>query len=352
MTLRRRLALHYGAVVAIALCLLAGLTYHELATERRLRLLLGPSAREEMDRRRVADVLVYSLVPLILLAGWWVTSRSLRPISQLSESIRLRQANHLRDPLPRSFNGDDIDRLTESFNALTERINRSFQQIRDFTLDASHELKTPLTVMRGELESLLHPDESLTPHQRESLLSLLEEIQRITRIVDALTLLTKADVGLVTLARERVALGDLVRECHEDALILAEPGGIQVVLADCTDMTVMGDRDRLRQLLLNLVDNAVKYNRPGGQISISLRTDSADALLVITNTGAGIPGEVQRRIFDRFVRGGDARQNSIDGSGLGLSIAQWITHAHRGTIELVSTPGITTTVKVRIPLVL
>ena len=350
MTLRQRLALHYGAVALVALALVIGLTYHEVATEREYRRLLGPVDEVEVERRRTFDVVVFSLVPWVVLMGWWVTRRSLLPISNLARMVERIEAENLHEPLPRSGNGDEVDRLTQAFNTTTARLDQSFQQVREFTLHASHELKTPLTVMRVELETALQQPEGLAPPQRECLHNLLDEVQRLSNIVDALTLLTKVDAGQVTLGRQPVGLADLVRESFEDALILAEPEGIGVTLTECADIEVLGDRHRLRQLLLNLTDNAIKYNRPGGTVTLALRKADQAAEIEIVNTGEGIPSALLPRAFDRFVRGDDARARAIEGCGLGLTIAQWIAQAHGGIIHISSEPGKTTTARVRLPL--
>jgi signal transduction histidine kinase len=179
--------------------------------------------------------------------------------------------------------------------------------------------------------------------------SVSEEIDRLTRIVDALTLLTKADAGLVTLERAPVGLADLVRESAEDARILGEPYQVAVTLEECADVTVNGDRHRLRQLMLNLVDNATKYNVRGGRIVLSLRRAGSLAEIAVRNTGDLIPETLRPRVFDRFVRGEEARRRAAEGCGLGLAIAQWIVHAHGGTIALSSSEAATTAL-VRLPL--
>ena len=350
MTLRQRLALHYGAVALVAISLVTGLTYHEVATERRLRKLISPTEDSEVQKRKVFDVVVFSIVPAVLVAGWWFTRRSLLPISYLAKTVERIRADNLREPLPRTGNGDEVDRLTEAFNTMAARLDQSFQQVRDFTLHASHELKTPLAVMRGELETALRHAESYSPQQQECLHSLIDEVQRLTKIVDALTLLTKTDAGQVVLERQPIHLAELVRESFEDTLILAEPQGIHATLAECADVVVLGDRHRLRQLLLNLADNAVKYNRPQGSITMAVRKTDGAAEIEIVNTGEGIPPALQPRVFDRFVRGDDARVRAIDGCGLGLTIAQWIAQAHGGSIHIASEPGKTTTAHVRFPL--
>jgi signal transduction histidine kinase len=216
-------------------------------------------------------------------------------------------------------------------------------------LHASHELKTPLTILHGELETELC-DEKLSPPQRERLASQLDEVQRLSKIVDGLTLLTKADAGQIQLGHEPVRLDDVVRDAFADAQILAEPCGVKVELSACEELTVRGDRHRLRQLLLNLADNAIKYNAPGGEVKLALRRAGSDALFTIANTGPGIPPELLPKVFDRFFRGDASHNNTVDGSGLGLSIAQWIVSAHRGSIEIASEPAKSTTVTVRLPL--
>jgi signal transduction histidine kinase len=179
--------------------------------------------------------------------------------------------------------------------------------------------------------------------------SQLDEVQRLSKIVDSLTLLSKADAGLVVLDRKAVRFDELVREAFEDAHILAQAAGVKVTLNDCEEASVFGDRHRLRQLLLILSDNAVKYNRPGGTVHISLRAGGGFADLKITNTGDGIAPGMEGRLFGRFVRGENAR-GKVEGSGLGLTIAQWIVQSKGGTIELRSEPDQRTTAMVRLPL--
>jgi signal transduction histidine kinase len=251
--------------------------------------------------------------------------------------------------LPRTGSGDELDRLTEVFNAMTARLDGSFNRIREFTLHASHELKTPLTVLCGETETELR-DESLTPAQRERATSQLDELRRLARIVDGLTLLAKADAGQITLAFETVRMDELVRDNFADAQILAEPHGVAVELSMCENICVPGDRHRLRQLLLNVADNAIKYNQPQGHVTMDLRRAGDFAEFTIGNTGPGIPGEILPRVFDRFFRGDSAHGSVIDGCGLGLSIAQWIVSAHAGTIRIESAPSKLTTVVIRLPI--
>ena len=348
MRLRTRIALRYGAIAAVAMLVLGGLYRHERVTERRLRAALPPGQQAEADLGDPAEAVVYTLIPLILVAGWWITRQSLAPLGDLAQEVERKGVETLGEPIARTGNGDEVDRLAAAFNAMAARVDASFRQIREFTLHASHELKTPLTVMRAEVEGTLLDDRAGSSSQRETLQSLASEIQRLTTIVDGLTLLTKVDAGLVELERRPTALAELVRDCFEDAQVLAEPHGVIVSLAECEECVVDGSRDRLRQLLLNLVDNAVKYNGVGGRVVLRLRRRDGFAEIEITNTGSGVPDSLMPRVFDRFVRGDEARR-AVEGCGLGLSIARWVAEAHGGTLTLASDAGLTTAT-VRLPL--
>jgi signal transduction histidine kinase len=285
---------------------------------------------------------------IALAGGWWLMRRALAPVAQLTLAAEKIHDRNLHEQLPRSRNGDELDRLTEVFNTMTARLDASFARIREFTLHASHELKTPLTILHGETETALH-DETIPAAQRERLASQLDEIQRLTKIVDGLMLLTKADAGQIVLNSEPLAFDEIVRDAFADAQILAKPTNLTVNLVICEPCAIRGDRHRLRQLLLNLTDNAVKYNQPDGTIEFSLRRAGSNTELMVSNTGAGIPLEILPRVTERFFRGDAAHNSAVDGCGLGLSIAQWIVTAHGGVLKIESTPGKHTTVIVQLP---
>jgi len=351
MTIRTRLNLWYSLVLCgVAVVVIGAAAYHELVIEKHHRQ-HGVKSETELNNEDLLDILTWTVVPAVLLGvagGWWLTRRTLAPVTELTDAVEKIRESNLGDKIPRSGNGDELDRLTEVFNATTARLADSFTRIREFTLHASHELKTPLTVLCGETETALR-DESLTPPERERAASQLDELRRLTRIVDGLTLLAKADAGQVALKLEPVWFDDLVRDNFADAQILAEPLGIQVELAVCEKIAVRGDRHRLRQLLLNLADNAVKYNQPQGRVTMRLRRSGDAAELTIANSGPGIVPEKLPRVFDRFFRGDPAHSPSVDGCGLGLSIVQWIVSAHGGSVKIESVPAKTTTVMVRLP---
>lgn len=349
MKIRTRLTCWFAAVLTVSLLVMSVGTFVEISEQ------LRKSHRHSADDRAAQETLEMiceaglPAVLLGLLGGWWLVRRALAPVADLTQAVEKIHDRNLSARLPRSGNGDELDRLTEVFNAMTARLDGSFQHIREFTLHASHELKTPLTILRGELETALHEEQG-NPGQKERLASQIDEIERLTKIVDALTLLTKADAGQIALKRELVRLDELVRESFADAKILAQPHGIEARLDHCDEVTVTGDRHRLRQLLLNLTDNAVKYNQPGGTVKFSLQRDGNAAALQISNTGPGLAPDLQARVFERFFRGDASHNNAVEGCGLGLSIAQWIVSAHGGKIDFASAPRQLTTVLVRLPL--
>ncbi len=349
MTIRTRLTLWYAGILTVSLLVIGFGTYQEIDERLRHEHRRAPEQHAMAEAGEMVFQMGLPAILLGLLGGWWLTRRALAPMTQLTDAVEKIHERNLRDPLPRTRNGDELDRLTEIFNGMLARLDDSFNRTREFTLHASHELKTPLTVLCGETETTLR-DESLAPAERERAASLLDELRRLTRIVDGLTLLAKADAGQVALKLEPVRFDELVRDNFADAQILAEPQGIRVELAGCEETTVRGDRHRLRQLLLNLADNAVKYNQPQGRVTMSLRRAGETAELIIANSGPGIPPEILPRVFDRFYRGDPAHSPTVDGCGLGLSIVQWIVSAHSGSIKIESVPGGITTVSVRLPL--
>jgi heavy metal sensor kinase len=356
-TIRTRLSLWYATVMFIALMVMGVLLYYQLIIEPRheIQKHRHEHREEAVDPdifEDVSEIVLWCGVPAALLAlagGWWLMKKSLAPVASLTRAAEKITAHNLGERLPRTHNGDELDQLTEVFNAMLARLDDSFNRIREFTLHASHELKTPLTILCGETETELR-DETLAPAQRERAISQLEELRRLAAIVDGLTLLAKADAGLIKLSFAPVRFDELVRDSFADTQILAHASGLQVELAACEEITVRGDAHRLRQLLLNLADNAVKYNQPNGSITMSLRRANNSAELVIANSGAGVSAEILSRVFDRFFRGDPAHSSAVEGCGLGLSIAQWIVSAHNGMIRMDSAPEKLTTVTVRLPI--
>jgi heavy metal sensor kinase len=349
MTIRTRLTLWYAGILIVSLLVIGLGTYQEIDEQLRHAHRYDPTEHALDETSEMVLQIGLPAILLGLLGGWWLTRRALGPVKKLTDAATKIHERNLRDPLPRTGNGDELDQLTKVFNDSLARLDDSFKRIREFTLHASHELKTPLTVMCGEAETASR-DESLPAAERERAASQLDELRRLARIVDGLTLLAKADAGQVALKLEPLRLDELVHEAFADTQILAEPQGIKVGLESCEEISVRGDRHRLRQLLLNLADNAVKYNQPQGRVTMNLRRAGDFAEFTIANTGPGVPPEILPRVFDRFFRGDPAHSQVVDGCGLGLSIAQWIVSAHGGTIRIESVQGQLTTVTLRLPL--
>ncbi len=300
-----------------------------------------------------AEIILFGGLPAILLGiigGGLLMRRALRPIEDLTVVLEKTDASNLAEPVSRSGNGDELDRMAAVFNGMKQRLGVSFTQSREFTLHASHELKTPLTIMHSTLEQML--GDAITPAtHRERVASMLEEVQRLSSIVGQLSFLAKADAGLLTFAHEAVALDELVRDLTEDTTMLAASASIAVTLSRCEPVKVSGDRMRLRQLLLNLADNAVKHNQQGGSITLSLRVQDQHAVFQITNTGPVLPPELRARVFERFFRGDAAHGTTVEGSGLGLNIAESITQAHGGSIVMDVAEGDHTCITLRLPLI-
>ena len=350
MTIGGRLTSWYSGILLAGLGLVGSWAYYEMSvahpTVSKALAAEGHTPLEEL-----VEILVYGGLPAFVLAlvgGWFLMRRALSPITRLSEAVGRIQAENLRTQLPRNGNRDELDQLTEIFNAMTARLDDSFQRVREFTLHASHELKTPLAIMRGELETALR-DEPLSAAERQRISSQLEELQRLTQIVDGLNFLTKADAGLLQFEHNSVRFDELVQEAYADAKVLGEQQRIRVQLGNLVPTMVAGDPRRLRQLLLILTDNAIKYNERDGKVQMHLRCDQNNAVLTLTNSGAGIPAEIIDRVFDRFFRGDASHNKEIDGCGLGLSIARRIVEAHSGDIRIESQVGQQTTVTVRLP---
>ena len=349
MTIRNRLTLWYAGILLASLALLATAVYYEWI-EQYERLLHTPFPEPAWEE--VAEVMLFYGLPtslLLLFAGWLFLRHLLAPITALTQAAERIQMDHLTERPRRTGNGDELDRLTDVFNAMTTRLENSFSRVREFTLHASHELKTPLTVMRAEIESALRRGDGDAGH-REILIHQLDEIQRLTKIVDGLTFLAKSDAGQMALNYESFRLDNLVKDSFADAQILAQPRGIEVSLTECDEVTVRGDRHRFRQLLLNLTDNAVKYSRSNGFVTFALRGKSNAAELSITNTGDALTPEKLSHVFEPFYRGDPAHNNEVEGCGLGLSIAQRIVQMHGGSIAMACEASSSIRVTVRLPL--
>lgn len=350
MTISRRLGIGYGIIAAVCLLATGWLGYHEFVEEPAEFASLGLSDIVHKDTRAEAfTVGVLVVVPVLLAYGWWWTRRVIAPLRELAVAAERIESHNLCLNLPRETGSNEVDTLAAVLASMTNRLDASFQQMRDFTLQASHELKTPLTVMRAQLESLHRERDHLPPEQNSWIEQQLDEVARLAKIVDSLTLLTKADAGLMELERKAVDFRALLLEAFENAAVLAESRAISVTLGAVAPVTIIGDRHRLRQLLLILIDNAVKYNRQGGTIQLSSAVGDGWVELHVTNEGDGLTEDLRHRAFERFFRGENA-VGKVAGCGIGLTIARWIALAHEGSIELRPEPPGSTTACVRLPI--
>ncbi len=293
------------------------------------------------------------LIPVALLVsivgGLYLANKSLKPVHAVTTRARRITAENLDQTIPIHNPNDEIGRLTSTINDMIRRLNNSFAQVRQFSADASHELRTPLTIMRGEIELSLRSTK--TPEEyRRVLASALEEILRMSSIIDSLLMLAKADQGLQDVNFGEVDLSSLVEELYEDSEVLAEPKHISVTLRKNEPLAIVGDKVRLRQLFLNLIDNAIKYTQDGGSVTLAVERQNGSAVFEVRDNGIGIPAEDIERIFDRFYRVDKARARELGGTGLGLSIAKWIAEIHRGSILVKSEPAKGSTFTVLLPL--
>jgi heavy metal sensor kinase len=293
------------------------------------------------------------LVPLTLLisviGGWFLAHRSLRPVDAVTRAAREITAQNLNKRLPTQHVDDEINRLTGQFNDMISRLQASFAQIQQFSADASHELRTPLTIMRGEIEVALRRSSVRRP-VRNLLQSVHDELVRLSSIVDSLMTLVNSDAGRLVFNFEPILLSSMMKELYEDTRLLAKAKNISVILARCEDITVSGDSTRLKQLFLNLIDNAVKYTPSHGKITLALERNDSKAVVSIRDTGIGIQRKHQTKIFERFYRVERSHGVYVQGSGLGLSIAKWIAEAHHGSIEVKSRENKGSTFVVQLPL--
>jgi two-component system heavy metal sensor histidine kinase CusS len=308
-----------------------------------LRLVVGLSYDQiQSELNRLRNVYFVTLPVALLLVGgggWLVAGRALHPLKTISQMAERVTARGLDQRIPMSQEDPEITRLIQVLNGMMDRLEASFHQATRFSADASHELKTPLAVMQGELENGLQAAASGSPEQ-QVFSNLLEETQRLKRITRGLLLLSQADAGQLKLTLEEVHLSADLEAMIEDARILATDSDLHFDLQIQPALWVKADRGLLHMALLNLINNAVKYNELGGSVGVTLAARDDQVELTLCNTGAGIPVPDQSRIFERFYRVDQNRSRTVDGLGLGLSLAREIVHAHQGKLVLQeSRPG-------------
>jgi two-component system OmpR family sensor kinase len=326
--------------------------------------IFGASTSASVQTQRELFGSMLAIAPFVLLVSigvaYNIAGRAFRPVDQLINEVEaITDGRSLHRRLAVDSAGDELARLGATLNEMIGRLETSFAGLRRFTADASHELKTPLTVLRADVERAM----SASTTQTDQLIALEEALQETTRmanLVDSLLTLARADEGRFDLHRELVELEPLVREVCETAVILGEDAGLSIDASAIEPATVLGDPTRLRHLFLNLVTNAIKYTPRGGHVEIRLQRQEHEVAFSVRDTGIGISAADLPYIFERFWRADRVRSrrvSGVDGTlerggfGLGLAISQWIAHAHGGTLSVVSrlTRGSTFTVLLPLP---
>ena len=296
------------------------------------------------------------IIPIGLLlasgGGYFLARKSLAPVAGMASQAGRIGAENLHERLMVQNPRDELGRLALSFNSLLDRLDQSFERQRRFMADASHELRTPVAILRGEAEVALARPDRPSGEYRESLTVLREESQRLTQIVDDLFTLARADAGQYPLTPRDFYLEELVADCLRTTRTLALAKQISVAGDSSEELPICADEGLIRRMLLNLLDNAIKYTPQGGKVSVSCTLAKNEYCLSVSDSGRGIPEDLQERVFERFFRVDEARsrgENNGTGAGLGLSIARWIAEAHHGRLELTRSDSSGTTFTAFLP---
>lgn len=284
-----------------------------------------------------------------ILGGYLLVKRALRPVEEIAQKARQITQHNLSERLPVSRTGDELERLSISLNHMIGRLEDAIQNSKRFVADASHELRTPLSVLRGELENLTQ-NGGLNEAERDTLGSMLEEVERLTHIVEGLVALSRLDAGDVKTEWVKFDLAELAATTADQMSLLAEDKGISVACNAQEGIQVKGDRARIKQVVVNLLDNAIKYTAAGGSIQLNVTRQNGHALLDVADSGIGIPAGDLPHIFERFFRVDKARSRDLGGAGLGLAIVKSICTAHEGQVKVESVEGRGSHFKIELPL--
>jgi heavy metal sensor kinase len=293
------------------------------------------------------------LPPLVLLAsflGYWLSGRALAPVNRIIESAERIGVRNLSRRLEVPRANDELRRLTEQVNAMLDRIEASVKRITQFTADASHDLRTPLALIRTSAELALRRPRSESEY-RETLARILSTSEETTELIEQLLLLARADANVAQMKLEPTALFPVVQAVAQKANVLAAGKGLsfsQSVVP--STRALIANQAALERLFLTVLDNAIKYTAPGGRVSLGVRLEDSESFIEVADTGIGITEKDLPHVFERFYRADQARSRETHGSGLGLSIAKWIAEIHNGSIDLESKAGQGTRVTIRLPL--
>jgi len=300
---------------------------------------LSGASEDLAGLRRIFLMAAPAALLLAWFGGWFLVRKSLAPVSEMSQSARRMSAEKLGERLPIANPRDELGQLAATFNELLARLQESFAQQRQFVTDASHELRTPLHVIHTATEVMMERPQRDVSEYQETLAIINEQTRRLNKIVEDLFTLARVDAGQRDLEPQDFYLDELVAETARAASVLAARKKVLVEFGEAAEAPYRGDEAMLRQMLLNLLDNAVKHTPVGGQIRLQLARVNTTYSVVVADTGTGIPIEAQPHIFERFYRADKARSRAANGyggagAGLGLSIAQWIAEAHGGSLTL------------------
>jgi signal transduction histidine kinase len=291
----------------------------------------------------------FAVLALGLGSGWWLVSRAIRPVEDISASASRISAGNLAERIPVKDEGSELGRLASVLNSTFARLDAAFAQQKQFTADASHELRTPLAVVIAETQATLARERSPAEY-RETVQTCLDTAQEMRRLTESLLQLARFDAGQEVMNRQPFDLAEVARTAVERIRPLAQDRGLKLV-CETVPANVRGDADRLQQVVTNLLANAIHYNRTNGEVHVSIASDQTGVVLIVRDTGPGIPPDDLPHIFERFYRSDKSRTHSHgrSGSGLGLAICKAIVDAHAGAIGFACPKGGGTTVTVRLP---
>jgi heavy metal sensor kinase len=291
------------------------------------------------------------LIVAIAIGGGYLLMRgALRPVDEIRQKAAQITSRNLSERLPVVHTGDELERLATDLNHMIERLEESFHQINRFSADASHELRTPLTVLQGELEAIAQKGQTLPEDVRDTIGSALEETQRLAKIVESLLTISRLEAGEARVQPVRLDIAELARTTADHMKLLAEEKHISMTCDGTDPVEVEADPSRLKQVVVNLLDNAIKYTPERGVVSVSVTQRNGNAVLEVSDSGLGISANDLPHVFERFYRADKARSRQMGGTGLGLSIVRSICLAHGGQVTVDSTEGRGSLFRVELPL--
>jgi two-component system OmpR family sensor kinase len=322
---------------------------------QRYIVMAGHSLEDIDDELASVRTVFASAIPVALLVaaigGWLMARQSLAPVAAMADQAGRLGAETAGKRLPVANARDELGRLAGAFNALLARMDAAFAQQRQFMADASHELRTPIATLRTAATVTLQQPHRDEVEYRETLAIMEEQTRRLSRVVDDMFTLARADAGRYPLRTIDLYLDSLVQEVASTARVLAAGQAVEVSAGPLDDAPFVGDEDLLRRMLMNLVENAVRYTPAGGTVQVSLERRHGRYHVVVTDSGTGIPAAAQSHVFERFYQGDPSRSrtDASRGAGLGLAIARWIARAHHGDLKLVTSSPAGTTFEVELP---